>query len=42
MAQYHPAYQAGQYPELNQPLHAEDYLRVVQLAHELGLRGLDV
>jgi putative pyruvate formate lyase activating enzyme len=42
MAQYHPAYRAGQYPELNQPLHAEDYLRVVQLAHELGLRGLDV
>lgn len=42
MAQYHPAYQAGRYPELNQPLHPEDYQHVVQLAHELGLRGLDV
>jgi putative pyruvate formate lyase activating enzyme len=41
MDQYHPAYKAGQYPELNQSLTSKDYLRSVRLAHEAGLHRLD-
>ncbi len=41
MAQYHPAYQAGRYPELDRTLRPEEYQRVVKMARNLGLTRLD-
>ncbi|MFW5713579.1 MAG: radical SAM protein [Brevefilum sp.] len=42
MAQYHPAYKAGEYPELDRSLRPKEYRRVVQIARGLGLTRLDV
>jgi len=43
MAQYYPAGLVGKddrdgYQEIDRHLHQEEYLRVVQMAHGLGLR----
>ena len=41
MAQYHPAYQAGSYPELNRRITANEYNAAVQMAKEAGLTNVD-
>jgi putative pyruvate formate lyase activating enzyme len=41
MDQYHPAYQAGQYPPLDRPLQVGEYERALALAAKHGLRRLD-
>jgi putative pyruvate formate lyase activating enzyme len=41
MAQYHPAYQASSYPELNRPVTASEYNAALQMAEAAGLRNLD-
>jgi putative pyruvate formate lyase activating enzyme len=41
MDQYHPAYNASQYPELCQRLTSEEYRRSIQLAREAGLHRFD-
>ncbi len=40
MDQYHPAYHADGYPELNRRLTHEEYQEAVRLAHQLGLNHL--
>lgn len=40
MDQYHPAGEIRDYPELNRPITAKEYLRAVQLAEEYGLTPL--
>ncbi|MDT8382001.1 MAG: radical SAM protein [Brevefilum sp.] len=42
MAQYHPAYKAGEYPELNQRVRLEEYQAVIAIARRLGLNRLAV
>jgi putative pyruvate formate lyase activating enzyme len=42
MAQYHPAYKANSYPELNRRITAREYDAAVQMAREAGLTNLDV
>lgn len=42
MAQYHPAYQAHSYPELDRFLRPGEYDRIVNLARDLGLSRLDL
>ena len=41
MAQYHPAYRAREYPELNRRIRPEEYRAVITMAAELGLKRLD-
>ncbi len=41
MDQYHPAYRASTYAELNRPITVQEYHQVVELAHRLGLNRLD-
>jgi putative pyruvate formate lyase activating enzyme len=41
MAQYHPAYRASSYPELNRCIHSKEYSAAVQMAREAGLTNLD-
>jgi putative pyruvate formate lyase activating enzyme len=41
MDQYHPAYKAGQYPELNRRITPAEYGEALQLAHKAGLHRLD-
>jgi len=42
MAQYHPAYNAGRYPELNRRITSSEYNAAVRMAKEAGLTNLDV
>jgi putative pyruvate formate lyase activating enzyme len=39
MSQYHPAYKAINYPELNRPLYKDEYNSVVSAMEELGFRN---
>lgn len=41
MAQYHPAYYATQYPELNRRITTSEYNTAVRMAKEVGLTNLD-
>ena len=41
MAQYHPAYQASRYPELNRRITAKEYDAALRIAKEVGLANLD-
>ena len=41
MAQYHPAYNAGRYPELNRRITSSEYNAAVRMAKEAGLTNLD-
>jgi len=41
MEQYHPAYRAREYPELNRRIRPEEYRAVITMAAELGLKRLD-
>jgi putative pyruvate formate lyase activating enzyme len=41
MAQYHPAYNASRYPELNRRITASEYDKALQIAKEAGLTNLD-
>ena len=41
MDQYHPAYKAHQYPELNRRITRDEYRSVLQMAENLGLHRLD-
>jgi putative pyruvate formate lyase activating enzyme len=41
MAQYHPAYHASSYPELNRNITASEYQAAVQMAVDAGLCNLD-
>jgi putative pyruvate formate lyase activating enzyme len=41
MAQYRPAYQARQYPELSRSISHKEYGEAVEMAHQVGLRRLD-
>lgn len=41
MAQYHPAYRADRYSELNRPITAAEYQAAVQAALDAGLQRLD-
>jgi len=41
MAQYHPAYLAGSYPELNRRITANEYNAALLMAKEAGLTNLD-
>jgi putative pyruvate formate lyase activating enzyme len=41
MAQYHPAYDASRYPELNRRITANEYNQALQMAKEAGLTNLD-
>jgi len=41
MAQYHPAYNASRYPELNRSITANEYSAAVGMAKEAGLTNLD-
>jgi len=41
MDQYHPAYQASEYPPLDRPLQAREYQNALALAAKYGLRRLD-
>lgn len=41
MAQYHPAFKAREYPELNRRLRVEEYQAAIDLAKGLGLTRLD-
>jgi putative pyruvate formate lyase activating enzyme len=41
MAQYHPAYKADSFPELNRRITASEYNTALQLAKEAGLTNLD-
>ena len=42
MAQYHPVYNAGRYPELNRRITANEYNGAVQMALEVGLTNVEV
>ena len=42
MAQYHPAYHACDFPELNRRIRPEEYHEVIQIAKNLGLHRLDI
>jgi putative pyruvate formate lyase activating enzyme len=42
MAQYHPAYGACDFPELNRRIRPEEYREVIRLAMDLGLNRLDI
>ena len=42
MLQYHPAYRAQSYPEIDRPVSREEYLKVVEEARRCGLTRLDV
>jgi len=42
MDQYHPAYKAGDYPELNRRIRPEEYQVVIAVARRLGLTRLAV
>lgn len=42
MAQYHPAYHACDFPELNRRIRPEEYQEVIQRAKDLGLSRLDI
>ncbi|HEY9121490.1 MAG TPA: radical SAM protein, partial [Brevefilum sp.] len=42
MAQYHPAYKAGEYPELSRRIRTEEFQAVVAIARRLGLTRLAV
>lgn len=42
MAQYHPAYQAKDYPELNRRIQPKEFLQMIELAKSSGLQRLDV
>lgn len=37
MDQYHPAFQAGNFPEISRPLTKEEYLQAVEIARSFGL-----
>lgn len=41
MSQYHPAYRASEYPELNRPITRAEYQAAVQAALAAGLQRLD-
>ncbi|MCS6843582.1 MAG: radical SAM protein [Caldilineales bacterium] len=41
MAQYHPAYRADRYPEINRPITAAEYQAAVRAALDAGLYRLD-
>jgi putative pyruvate formate lyase activating enzyme len=41
MAQYHPAYHASRYPELNRRITSNEYCAAVRMAKETGLTNLD-
>ena len=41
MAQYHPAYNASRYPELNRHITVSEYDRALQIARDAGLTNLD-
>ena len=41
MAQYHPAYNASRYPELNRHITVSEYDRAFQIARDAGLTNLD-
>ena len=41
MAQYHPAYRADEFHQLNRRITSQEYHHVVQLAQEIGLDRLD-
>ncbi len=41
MDQYYPAFQARQYPELNRPINASEYQKVLDMARSFGLIRLD-
>lgn len=41
MAQYHPAYQANRYPELNRRITANEYSAALCIAKEAGMANLD-
>jgi putative pyruvate formate lyase activating enzyme len=41
MAQYHPAYNASRYPELNRRITTGEYGAAVRMAKEAGLTNLD-
>jgi putative pyruvate formate lyase activating enzyme len=41
MAQYHPAYNASRYPELNRRITTSEYNAAIQMAREAGLNNLD-
>ena len=41
MAQYHPAYNANRYPELNRRITSSEYNAAVRMAKEAGLTNLD-
>ena len=41
MDQYHPAYHASRYPELNRRLTRDEYQEAVRYAHQAGLNRLD-
>ena len=42
MAQYHPAYRACDFPELNRRIRPQEYYEVIKFAKKLGLNRLDV
>lgn len=42
MSQYRPMHRAFEYPEIAREVRAEEYLRVVRRAKELGLTNLDI
>lgn len=42
MAQYHPAFHASDYPELNRCVRPQEYQQVVKAAKILGLKRLDI
>ena len=42
MLQYRPAYRAHLYPEINRPVHRDEYSQVVEEARRCGLINLDV
>ena len=41
MAQYHPAYNASRYPELNHHITSSEYNAAIRMAKEAGLINLD-
>ena len=41
MDQYRPAYKAQRFPEIDRPVHQEEFEGVIDLAAELGLKRLD-
>jgi len=38
MAQYHPVFRAGDFPELNRRITSQEYQQVIDMAEKLGIR----